>query len=314
MRYILNNETQKTSHGFYLLNAGGDFKRFNDNPVMLFAHDETKPIGLWSNTRIEGVELLADPQYNNNELALDTQEKVEKGQLRGLSIGMYINNIIERYNPLTDTKDYYVIEWEMLEASVVSIPSNAKSLVQLKVYDKKTDLEVADVQKFIKLQINNNKKMEIETVNLSAIALVKLAVRAEEATPGNEKFALAIEKLVGDNTSLQTKVDTLEKEKKEALQAQATTLVEAAIKEGRIDATKKEEFTTLAVENYTLAKGVIDSIPIKKSLTASLNNKEQADERSKWTYSDWKREAPTELATLKETDPVAYKKILTIKK
>lgn len=312
MKYILNNETQKTSHGFYLMNAGGDFKRFKDNPVMLFAHDETKPIGLWSNLRIDGVELLADPQYNNDELAIDTQDKVEKGQLRGLSIGMYINNIIERYNPLTDTKDYYVIEWEMLEGSVVALPSNAKALVQLKVYDKKTNLEVSDIDDFIKLKINNNKQMEI--INLSAKTLEKLSLAASDAAPGVQKFVLAVEKLAEDNTTLQAKVDILEKEKKEALQAQANSLVELAIKEGRLDATKKEEFTQLALENYTLAKGVIDSIPIKKSLAASLSNKEQADEREGWTYSEWKKNDKMGLASIKESDPEQYKKILTIKK
>ena len=50
-RFIFNDETIKNSHGFDLLNAGGRFNRFKDNPVMLHNHNADKVLGKWNELR-----------------------------------------------------------------------------------------------------------------------------------------------------------------------------------------------------------------------------------------------------------------------
>ena len=135
MKYVINDESVISSHGFYLINEGGDFTRFNSNPVMLFAHDESKPIGMWEDLRIEGSELIATPNFDSDEPSQIIKDKIEKGSLKRLSVGLYIKDGEWRVNPTTGESELYVTGWEMLEISVVSLPSNPKSLIGLRLYN-----------------------------------------------------------------------------------------------------------------------------------------------------------------------------------
>lgn len=303
MKYVLNDERQLTSHGFYLLNSGGDFVRFRDNPMMLYQHDDDKPIGLWENLRIEGSELLADPRFNENDSTTqEAMDKIENGFLRGLSVGMYIREMEERIDPTTGRCAPYVTAWELVEVSIVSIPSNAKSLIRLKVLDKEHK-EVLDVEKLIKLSIKKDEKMALK---LSAKARTALKI-AEDA--GDEAITAAVDCMVDNSVKLSARNTELEAQIVAHNTKQATDLVELAVKDGRIDATKKKDFITLAMSNYDLAKNTLESIPVKMSLSGSVKVTGTVDERVQWGYSDWKRNDPQGLAELKATDPEKYSQI-----
>lgn len=303
MKYVLNDERQFTSHGFYLLNGGGDFVRFRDNPMMLYQHDDDKPIGMWENLRIEGSELLADPLFNENDSTTqETMDKIENGFLRGLSVGMYIREMEERINPTTGRCAPYVTAWELVEVSIVSIPSNAKSLIQLKILDKEHK-EVLDVEKLIKLSIKKDEKMALK---LSAKVRTALKI-ADDAS--DETITAAVDGLVENSTKLSARNTELEAQIEAHNTKQATDLVELAIKEGRIDATKKKDFITLAMSNYDLAKNTLEAIPVKVSLSGSVKTVGTTDERASWGYPDWKKNDPQGLAELKATDPEKYSQI-----
>ncbi len=90
-RFVLNDERVKNSHGFYLLNAGGRFDRFAKNPVMLDNHDLDRLIGRWDELTVEGSLLTAVPVFDEGTaLGRERMGLVERGFLRGASIGLYI--------------------------------------------------------------------------------------------------------------------------------------------------------------------------------------------------------------------------------
>ncbi|HQL70947.1 MAG TPA: HK97 family phage prohead protease, partial [Bacteroidales bacterium] len=125
--FVLNDQTQENAHGFYLRNEGGRFDRFRANPVLLHNHDENKLFGKWENLRIEGDKLVATPVFDQDDAeALKIQKKVDKGFLKGGSPGIIILNA----ELLTENgKDKVVVtEWELMEGSVVPVPSNRGSV------------------------------------------------------------------------------------------------------------------------------------------------------------------------------------------
>lgn len=317
--FILNDQTTKNSHGFYLCNSGGDFSRFTDNPVMLFSHNMEQLIGKWNNLRIEGDRLLADPEFDQeDEIGLKCKKKVDKGYLKGVSPGIIINNAEYRANPATGATDLYVTKWELFEGSVVSIPSNAGALL-LKIYNNGGDLVPEQdvklyIDNIIKLgmsigtqTITNNQNME--KITLSAEALVALGM-ADNADQG--AISAAIMKLhkahadaVAKNATLQQAIDT-------NIKLQADQLVSLAVTQGKITADKKQQFVDLALANYDLAKSTLDAIPAKVSLGAiatQIPGGSMPAGRENWTHLKWLKEDPTGLAKIKAEDPDAFEAI-----
>ena len=229
--FILNDETVYTSHGFYLLNAGARLDRFRENPVMLDNHCDSQVIGRWKDLHMEGARLMATPDFDaEDEVGKKRQRQVEKGFVRGASLGLYINAAEYRIDPATGESRLYVTEWEALEASIVAIPSNAGA-VSLRVYNSEsrpmaeTELSV-HLERIVKLSKSNNNMSTIKNqteadVTLSAQALVALGV-SESATTA--EVSAAVVRLSAE----------LEKEKAEheALKNEVEALLHAIKKEG----------------------------------------------------------------------------------
>lgn len=97
-----------------------DMSRAVDGLPMLFGHDERQPIGLAENVRIEGGKLRADLRFSNNSRATEVFRDVVDGFLKNISISYRVREWIER----DDTDDVRVTDWELIEASVVSVPAD----------------------------------------------------------------------------------------------------------------------------------------------------------------------------------------------
>lgn len=90
-KFIFNDETKKNSHGFFLLNGGGRFERFQEYSPMLDNHDLNRLIGRWDNLHVEGALLVADPVFDDGiTLGAERKGQVERGFLRGASPGIVI--------------------------------------------------------------------------------------------------------------------------------------------------------------------------------------------------------------------------------
>lgn len=317
--FVLNDETVYTSHGFYLLNSGARFDRFRTNPVMLDNHCDDRVIGRWQELRVEGSQLLATPDFDDGSaLGKERQGQVERGYLRGASLGLYILAAEERLDPATGEKRLYVTDWEPLEASIVAIPSNAGA-VALRVYDAERR-PVADEQLgayldgIVQLTVNQ-KNMSNGNENgggTPAPAVVSLTADAQVAlglsgSPDGATISAAVVKLAAAH-------EKLKKEVEEDRQKRAEALVDLAVKEGRITADKREAFVKLALADYETTQATLADLPARQSLGAQIKGVAGGgsipDERKAWNLCRWMREDMPGLQRLKKEEPEVYAEIL----
>ncbi len=321
-RFVFNDETKKNSHGFYLLNAGGRFERFNENPVMLNNHDMAQLIGKWLNLKTEGNLLTAEPEFDEGDPdALKIKGKVERGYLRGASPGIIILAAEWRENPATKEQETYVTDWELFEASTVSVPSNAGALT-LRIYDNNRQLvKDADVKGYveniIRLGISSKNIKNITTnvdmnteMKLTAEALVALGIQ-DTADAVAVSAAIIALKVKADNA--EKKVQELTEKAEADRKKTAEEMVGLAIQEGRITADKKEAFIRLALADPETTKATLDAIPAKQSLSAQLRGIAGGDvipaERKNWTLLQWMKNDMSGLKRLQIEEPATYEEI-----
>lgn len=321
--FCLNDETKKNSHGFYLLNAGGQFDRFRENPVMLYNHNHDALIGRWENLRVEGSLLMLDPEFDEgDEEALKIKGKVDRGFLKGGSPGIIVLDAEYRDNPATGSNDIFVTQWELFEGSVVPIPSNAGA-INLKVYDWDHQLlqpeqVLSHIDQVVKLSAGTsnggnpqNKKNEkpMEKVKLSAEALVALGINDDADAAAISVAVVALKAKLDGATTENTKLKT---SAEEARKKGAEEMVDLAVKAGKITADKKDAFVKLALADLETTKATLEAIPAKQSLSAVIKDqggKTATEGRESWTYLKWAKEDPKGLAELKVTDPTAFEEL-----
>lgn len=307
--FILNDESVKNSHGFYLLNSGGHFDRFDANPVMLDNHNMDRLCGKWLNRRIEGQQLIADPDFDNGcSIGAERQGQADRGYLNGASLGIQIL----KAQIIGD--DLFVTEWEAFEASVTPIPSNA-GCMQLRIYDVSgnvvEDTKVkAHVEGIVKLcanaEIENdksiNKTMEKITLSAQALGLLGLDANATESA-----LSASIVALSADRDKYKNLHET-------HVQKAAENLINLAIKDGKITADKKDAFIKLALADFDTTKTTLDGISAKQTLSGVIKPAGQIgsipSERKGWTCLQWLRNDPEEYQRIKSEDPEAHASIL----
>lgn len=319
--FIFNDETKKNSHGFYLLNAGARTERFKDNPVMLHGHDMFQVLGKWNNLRVEGYLMLADPEFDEgDEAAVKIKGKVERGYLKGTSPGIRILNAEYRDNPVTKELDLCVTEWELFEASVLGVPSNAGAL--LKIYDdayKPVAEESArlHVENIVKLSLSvkeksiinaNQKVMEIK-LTAGAITALGITENADGAA-----ISSAIVALKAKADTAESNYNTLKQKVDEAEKKRVTDMVDLAIQQQKIKADQRENIIALGMANFDGAKAMLDAIPAHVSLSSQVqgivNDKASIPEARKgWTLLQWMKDDMAGLNKIKTENPDAYKAI-----
>jgi hypothetical protein len=313
--FVLNNETILTAHGFVLLNSGGKFDRFRENPVMLDSHNNESGmavIGRWDNLRIEGPKLMADSVFDTDDPeAMKISGKVDRGFIKGASMGVIPIDAEMRDVPGLG----YVVAltaWEMLEASPVGVPSN-KAALRLYAPDGKTPIEASE----IKLSIQNLiKNPTMEKINLSVEAAKVLNLSRD---PESSELNAAIMELSAKLSAANAAKTAAETAKADAVKAlgdhltlQATEMVDTAIKEGRLTADKKESFVKLAVTDFKQAKDLIDAMPVKQNLSGQVRPADggsPAPSREGWDYMKYLKEAPQELKAMEVNDPDGFAKL-----
>ena len=302
--FVLNDESVMTSHGFMLLNKGGRFERFRANPVMLDAHESCEVIGRWLNLRVEGTCLIADTEFDMEDPeAVKISGKVERGFIKGASMGIHINDA-ELMN--VPGKGYVpvITDWELMEASPVGVPSNAGSL-KLYESDGKTLMLAEEVKLSIDTIITQKQKMD--KITLSAEAAKVLGTSKE---PDATELNAAVMELSAKAKAATTAKEKAEGELAQHKKAQAKGLVELAVKDGRITADKRESFEKLAESDYKQAEDLLNSIPKKESLSSQTKNGAgSAKNREGWNYLKWLKEDPKGLAEMENNDPEGFKEL-----
>lgn len=321
--FTFNDQTEKNSHGFYLLNTGGRLKRFFDNPVMLDNHNLDRLIGKWQNLRVDGARLVADPLFDEGvALGLERKGQVERNFLKGASPGIIIYKAEYRSN-LAGDEDLYVTDWELVEGSTTPVPSNAGALT-LKIYTAENQ-PVSDQD--IRLHLDNIVKLSavsgaqsaiqtknnMEKVNLTAEACVALGIN-QDAEP--TALSAAIVKLHQATTTATAKITELQKIIDEGQKARAESLVKLAVDAGRIKADDRAEFVALAINNYAQAEKILNAIPAKVELAGvitKLDGEVIPTDRKSWTYLKWLKEDPAALAKIKAENTEAFEAIKKVR-
>lgn len=109
--------------------SGGNFANYKKNPVVLWAHDYSKPpIGkaLWIKRDGEGV--VSKVKFANTPFAQEIFQLYKEGYMKAFSIGFMpdFNNIEDGDGDKKPRRTYK--KWEMLEYSAVPVPANPEAL------------------------------------------------------------------------------------------------------------------------------------------------------------------------------------------
>lgn len=117
-----------------------------------------------------------------------------------------------------------------------------------------------------------------------------------------------VEELKKQNESLQKAVDEFNEQN-------AINLVENAIKEGKIKAEAKVIFVENAKKDFNLVKSTLDGIQVQAMRFSNVTNSavKNEDDRSEWTFNDWRKKDSEGLINLKKTDIEKYNEILNKK-
>jgi len=176
----------KDRHGTILNQKNWNLDNFNANPIIGYQHnvygESATPnpddqLG-YGRAYVEGKELLIDITFEPadiNPLAEKIFKKIQHGSLRAVSVGFVpLKNEEGKYGEERDGAFYFHGQ-ELLEVSVVNIPSNPKALKksldemneeEMRNYIKslseeteQTETEIAEEEKYIGKDLNFCKKM-----------------------------------------------------------------------------------------------------------------------------------------------------------
>jgi HK97 family phage major capsid protein/HK97 family phage prohead protease len=88
---------------------------------LLFNHDRDQLLGKIMNPRVEGGKLRVDFKFSQSERGMAALREVQDGILTECSIGY----MIHKFQVDEDTDEYRAIDWEIHEASLVTVPADA---------------------------------------------------------------------------------------------------------------------------------------------------------------------------------------------
>ena len=267
--FVLNDEKKVNSYGFNILNAGISLNRFLTNPVMLDSHDNCTDgvIGKWLDPHFSGSQLIATPEFDKeDEDAMKIAGKVDRGYIKGASLGITFNWSDMESN---DDGTYTLTKCEVLEGSIVGIPSNANAVrlyAEPGVLMQEGDIQLG-IQKFVLKQNRessiNQKTKTMTKINLSAVTLLALGIANTE---DGSALTLAIESKMTELSNLKAENTELKNQMTAQTKLQATTVVDQAIKEGKLSADQKDAWVEMGVTNLKATMEALGSIPVKASL------------------------------------------------
>lgn len=311
--FVLHDESVNT-RGFRMLTSGANLDEFKKNPVMLLMHNDwSMPIGRWENIRVEGNTIMADPVFDEeDERALEVKGKVDRDFIRMASIGSWPPEEISE-DPIYKVPGQTmptVTKWTVREASIVTIGANHNAMV---FYDRETGqpIDLNNPSELIKLMdkkidvLPNKKKME----ELNQILNLADTATDADRTAAINSIIADRDRLKADNVTLTDRIDELNTAEKAARSAEAIALIDAAVLDGRLNATGKDTFVKLFDLDFDSAKATLEAIPQRSSVTKQIEaGKEHPSvELADFTKKSWEElDKAGTLVQLKDKFPDLY--------
>lgn len=298
--FTLSDGSRINTKGFRVNLAGGRYERFDSNPVMLYDHETKYLIGRWENRRIENGLMKAKPVFNlKNAFAAEKAQEVHDDFLRGASIGL----IPYQMEKIGD--DYVLTDWELIEASITPIPSDAGAV---RLYNEKRE-EISFEQFKLSFNNSNNNKIskqmdEKDTIVLTAATRQSLGL---SVNPTAKEIELAV-------AEKDTTIGNLEKENKKLKETEIDTYLSQAVKDGKLTQDEVADQRELALLNFDKVKSVIDKKPAQGSASLSDLTKRTnltAGDRAGWDLLKWSQDDPRGLEKLRADNPQEYERLLS---
>lgn len=129
--FVLSDETPDR-YGDVIAADGWALDNFKRNPIALFGHNSSFPIGSWKDLHVENGALRGHLQLapaGTSERIDEIRKLVEAGILRAVSVGFL--PVESRARSKTEPGELYVKQ-ELIETSLVSIPANPNALAVAK--------------------------------------------------------------------------------------------------------------------------------------------------------------------------------------
>jgi HK97 family phage prohead protease len=129
--FVLSDETPDR-YGDVIAADGWILNNFKRNPIALFGHNSSFPIGSWKDLHVENGALRGHLQLapaGTSERIDEIRKLVEAGILRAVSVGFL--PVESRAKSKTEPGELYVKQ-ELIETSLVSIPANPNALAVAK--------------------------------------------------------------------------------------------------------------------------------------------------------------------------------------
>lgn len=286
-RFVLNDDTVKNSYGFRVLTAGIKTDTFLKNPICLRDHknDTDNVIGTWRDLKREGGKLTADVVFDtDNEVADKVARKVEKGLIKGCSMGIRFDYIdMEKRGG-----EQVLTSCELYEASIVPVPANANAIA---LYDAQgKPLSEAQIKEFVLTFKKSGNYKNINTMK-KLNAYLQLNEDADEtaAITAVKEIELRFKEAAVDRDKYKKRIEELEDAEKARLKADFEKEADAAVKDGRIDAKGKAAIIDMAADNYEKARALLKALPSHESVADSLKDETAslaAYEKKTWDELD----------------------------
>ena len=315
-RFVLNDERVLNSYGFKIKTAGIYLARFSSNPVMLDSHNNSNAsvIGRWKDWKAEDAILSADTDFDlEDSKAADISGKVDRNFIKSASMGISFKK--------ADLKmiggELILEKCELLEASIVAIPSNSAALKLTMDGEALSDTDVKELCLTIaqNSDSDNPKITHTMVLKLSQLACIALGFSSTMTEASEEQINTAILALSKEKEDLekklelsQDKVKTYETAEKTKKQGEITQMVDAALTAGKITADKKQTYIDLAAVNFDLAKQILDALPAKQNFSAGVTPPPGTDAVTK--IEDFQKLSVDQQLAFKNANPDAYQVIL----
>jgi len=301
-------------HGYRVLLSGARLDNFKKNPVMLYDHNDwrNKPIGRWENLRVQDGKLVATAVFaEGDEHAQQVRNLCEQGALSATSIGMVpVTFSSDPVYLLSGQSRETVIEWELLEVSIVPVPANPHT-VKLRLSNNSTEgVLPAEISK------------TEDAMNISEIATT-LGLQAD-ATP--EQVQAAVQALRHENQALILSLGEQQgvvKEENRPIWAELaakdpknTLALMQSLKGQQPEAAPEAPAATQPAKQEMAAPAAPagEEVTLQKIFSLVQRNggqpaSDQADNPDTWNYDQWSRRDPDGLLRMKRQEPEKYAKL-----
>jgi len=308
MKRIVISDESINSYGFWVLTAGIDTAAFQKNPVMLWNHNRDGhgtvnaqlPIGIWKDLRIENGVLTGEPVFDEtDEFAVKIKKKYESGILNACSMGFIPLEWSDAPEMLKEGQTVATVtRCCLLEISICDIPANHNSTAAL--YNE--DSDIVRLSELPVLLTKHNSTMNEQKQDQDPKGVT--GNPGGNAPQGGSDNA----SIVAENATLREQLRQRDERDRTARKAEATSLLDNAVKSGRITAQARAQFEKLFEADHESAKAALMALPERQPLKTS-NNAGGHGDRSGWTYLDWMKKDPDGLRKMKTDDPERFKEL-----